>query len=746
MRYVRTVLAILIGLSLISLGLVASLYFIITPESVQTRISNTLSSHFGVTIEPTSEFKLQRLPQLTITIPKSDIRFIASTTASGTIESAVITMNPFAYFAKKPRIEDISLAGLSLKMQSEDVKTLMKPRPVSTSEIISIQTLSARSTSILFSQEGNSLCRIENAQIAMRDITENGAGLASKFLFQTNDFSGNTELSAILDWHEGPVSAVAKQINLATHGLWKDTDVTSEVSIATLSNPFVHAYHIEDLSGKIQLANGYALRFMAPTFTKNGDRLSAKNARTSLMIPSAKGSDIFVIDGNLGYQAPEQALTASDLKIETSSLPDESNVPIVNGSVTGDLHWNFALGEGRILLDGIFRNTPLKIDTVVHHPVNTPLQMDKVTLPDVNDVTTQLNENTETIDTSVGVEEESMSSTKLTRPLVTGEITIGRLSADRLARLFSSQSTWLSSFDWQLNFAIGMENAVLGIHRLEGVFLTSKDGAHVENGTASMTEVTVPFTAMISPNGQWEADVDWHDIDSETFFAQPVLKGISRGDLHAQGNISDLSKTTAELNMDVRDGEIAGADLTKANEVMVRERPEQLPREAFAAELHTPFEFLSLKAKLSDSVWTLDQTSINGPLWKAQIAGQSYARIFTLKSDIYFLKENGELAFSMPTVITIRPNETPVWNPNWTKARESANTTLGEVAWSFNLLKDKAKREFDNWWDSQDWSKFDVNPSEWLPEWEWPDLTYPDWVPKWIPRPEPEKKESSLPI
>lgn len=770
MRYLRTVLAILIGLSLLSLGLVASLYFIITPEGVQTRLSNALSAHFGVVLEPTAEFELRRLPTMRITIPKSAVRLNTSQTASGTLESAVISMNPFAYFAKKPRIEDISITGLSLKLTEDDVNAFFKPRPIATADIISIETLSSTATSIHVLDGDRQSLRIDNAQFGMRDITETGAGVAAKFLLQTTDFTGNAELAGVFDWAEGPINANARNVTLSARGLWRGTDLTSELSVARLGNPFADRFSLDDIDAYAQLANGYAARFAAPVLTSAEGRITADGARTSLMVPGQQGSDIYLMHGKIDYNKKEKFLNAQGLKIETSTLADGEKTPVPNGSVSGDVSWNLAQSEGRVLLEGMFRSTPLKIDTTIRHPkaivpATAPLAAPQMEVPvePALEIDGQAAVVTASADSAapqpspaeempvsdaaplVPAEEIPAAQLETPRPTIEGEITVGRLSADRLAQLLSGQSERLSGFDWKLRFAIGTENAPLGIHRFEGDFLVNDGRARIENGSVVLKTVALPYTAAIEPDGLWKAEASWNDIESGTFFNTPVLTGISAGTLSASGNATDLNKTQVSLALTVRNGELTGTDLTKVHEVMLRERPEKMPREAFRPEARTPFDLFSVNARLENGLWTIENTTAEGPLWKADFAGKSYANMLSLNVGVDFLKQNGEHAFSMPAVVTVRTNESPVWNPDWERARADANARLGEVAWSFGLLKNKLEREFDNWWDTREWPSFDfdLNPSEWLPDFEWPEITYPEWVPDWVPR--PDKKDDAAP-
>ena len=769
MRYLRIVLAILIGFSLLSLGLVASLYFIITPESVQTRLSNTLSSHFGVVLEPTAEFELHRLPSMRITIPKSAVRLNTSQTATGTLESAVISMSPFAYFAKKPRIEDISITGLSLKLSEDDVNAFLKPRPNATADIISIETLTSTATSIHVLDGDRLSLRIDNAQFGMRDITETGAGVAAKFLLQTTDFTGNAELAGIFDWAEGPINANARNVTLSARGLWRGTDLTGELSVARLGNPFADQFSLDDLDATAQLANGYAARFAAPVLTSADGRITADGARTSLMVPGQQGSDIYLMHGKIDYNKKEKALNAQGLKIETSTLADGEKTPLPNGSVSGDVKWNFAQGEGRVLLEGMFRSTPLKIDTTIRHPkaivpAVSPLPAPRSEVPaepaleaDAQAAVVTAADNiapqpspVEEVPVSdaapvLSTEESPVVPIVAPRPTVEGEVTVGRLSADRLAQLLSGQSDRLSGFDWKLRFAIGTENAPLGIHRFEGDFLVNDGRARIEHGSVILKTVVLPYTAEIAPDGFWKAEANWHDIESSTFFATPVLTGLSDGVLSANGNATELAKTRVSLALTVRNGELTGTDLTKVHEIMLRERPEKMPREAFRTEARTPFDLFNVNARFENGLWTIENTAAEGPLWKADFAGKSYANMLTLSVGIDFLKQNGEHAFSMPAVVTVRTNESPVWNPDWERARTDANAKLGEVAWSFGLLKNKIEREFDNWWETREWPSFDfdLNPSEWLPDFEWPEITYPEWVPDWVPR--PDQKDDTAP-
>ena len=752
MRYLRTVLAILIGLSLLSLGLVASLYFIITPDRIQTRLANTLSDHFGVILEPTAEFEIRRLPTLSITIPKSALRFTTSETASGKLDSAVIRMNPFAYFAKKPRIDDISVTGLSLELNEDDVNAFMKPRPISTSEIISIKTLTSTATAIHVKNTDGTLLRIDNAQFGMRDITEAGAGVAAKYLLQTKNFTGNADLSGIFDWSEGPINAVAENVTVSARGLWRGTDMTSDVSIARLGNPFADRFELSNLDATAKLANGYALRFAAPTLTRADKRFNADGARASLVVPGTNSSEIYLAHGKLSYQGVEQALAAEGLKIETSSLADGEKTPIPNGSISGDIHWNLAAGEGRVLLEGMFRNTPLKIDTTIYHSAETAAHMTPAEVAVTDTVPVA---NTPAIETAASprTAEEPVTPAmtapvvRSVRPIIAGEVTVGSLSADRLAQLFSTQREWLSTFDWQLRFAIGMENAPMGIHRLEGDFLVKDRMARVENGSVLLKSTSLPYQATIGSDGVWTATAQWRDLESDTFFSCPVIRGPSEGKLDVTGNIADLMQTKVELLLIVRDGEMIGVDLMKVHETMLRERPEKMPREAFNTEAVTPFGLFNVNARLENGVWTIKNATAEGPLWKADFSGQSYARLLSINTRVNFLKQNGEHAFSMPAVITVRSNESPVWNPDWEHARADADANLGEVAWSFSLLKKKIEREFNTWWDTREWPNLDVNPSEWIPKFEWPEITYPDWVPDWVPRPDrKDDSTSALPI
>ncbi len=752
MRYLRTVLAILIGLSLLSLGLVASLYFIITPDRIQTRLANTLSDHFGVVLEPTAEIKIRRLPNLCITIPKSALRFSTSETASGKLDTVIIRMNPFAYFAKKPRIDDISVTGLSLEFSEDDIRAFLKPRPISTSEIVSIKTLTSTATSIHVKNANGTLVRIDNAQFGMRDITEAGAGMAAKYLLQTKDFTGNADLSGIFDWSEGPIKAVAENVTFSARGLWRGTDITSDISIARLGNPFADRFELSNLDATVKLANGYALRFATPTLASADKRINADGARVSIVVPETNRSDVYLAHGKVNYQGVEKTLAAESLKIETSSLADGEQTPIPNGSISGDIHWNLATGEGRILLEGMFRNTPLKIDTTINHPAeNTAV----VTLPETPITNTTLAGDTPTadsVDNPLAVDGSvptpvSATIVTPTRPTIVGEVTLGRLSADRLSKIFSTQSKWLSTFDWQLHFAIGMENAPMGIHHLEGDFLVKDNIALVDNGSVTLKSSSLPYQATIYSDGTWVAATQWRDIESGTFFSHPVMRGLSEGKLDATGNITDVTQTKVELAIRVRDGEMTGVDLLKIHEIMLRERPEKMPREAFNTEAVTSFGLLSLNARLENGVWKIENANVEGPLWKANFSGQSYTRVLSVNAKVNFLKQNGEHAFSMPAVVTIRNNESPVWNPDWEHARADADANLGEVAWSFSLLKKKIEREFNTWWDTREWPNLDLNPSEWLPEFEWPNITYPDWIPDWVPRPNRKDDEApDLPI
>lgn len=727
MRYVRTVLAILIGLSLLSLGLVASLYFMITPERVQERVTHVLSNQFGIVLESAETIEIQRLPTLTITLPKATLHFAKTSSPLGTIERTSIRMSPLAYFAKQPRIEDISIAGLSLQLTSNDILTWANSHKEVRPEIISIENVSVNSGTLVFLKENQSHLRIDNAKFHLRDLSENGAGIAAKFLIQSPDFTGNADAAGILDWSKGFFDAHINNLTLTAQGMWQKTDMTADISISQCGNPLSKTFHLNGFKSTVNLSNSQSALLSTPRISFSEEEIAVDSFSTSLLLPSTHGTDQLHAQGEISYQRATNTLSAEGLKINTSFVSDATSVSEENGIITGKIHWNFATSEGRLSLEGTFRDTPIKIDTTITQAATGVV----------------LQESSNTTDISENPSETSNNSSHprsgdlhviSSRPFIMGEATIGQLRANKLTDLLSSQSQWLSKADWKLRLSIGIKDAPLGIQRVKGTLLVNENRALFENGQVYLSNKELPLSATLAPDGTWSINTHWNNIDFERLLSQAVLQGASSGTFNAQGILSSPSQTTASVILKITNGALAGADLTKVNEIMLRERPERLPREAFLSDNYTPVDQMNLHLQYQNGLWALLESTADGLLWRATFSGKAYSQTLNIQAKIDFLNPEEQRIFSMPTAITIRQQHAPSWIPDWENARADANNTIGEVGWSLDLLKNTITREILHWWETKIKPTFDLDLSlsNWLPDWDWPNLTYPEWMSDWF--------------
>ena len=127
MRYVRLILVVLTGLALLSLGIVAGLYAYATPERLSSRIGEALKRDAGLILPPSTEVSVKRLPKLEIRYPRTAVS-AESARLTGNVDAIIITMNPFAVFAQRPKIDSIQIVRPDIELSLASLSVLARKK------------------------------------------------------------------------------------------------------------------------------------------------------------------------------------------------------------------------------------------------------------------------------------------------------------------------------------------------------------------------------------------------------------------------------------------------------------------------------------------------------------------------------------------------------------------------------------------------------------------------------------------
>ena len=113
MRILRTILWIVCVLVLLAIGSVVALYFLVTPESVQSRIQHSFNQT-GMTIRTNELPTVRVLPTINISLPSAQL-FDEQNRLVAFYRSAHFTVSPLWLAFGQVHIENLLIDGFSLQ-------------------------------------------------------------------------------------------------------------------------------------------------------------------------------------------------------------------------------------------------------------------------------------------------------------------------------------------------------------------------------------------------------------------------------------------------------------------------------------------------------------------------------------------------------------------------------------------------------------------------------------------------------
>lgn len=666
MRYVRLILVVLTGLALLSLGIVAGLYAYATPERLSSRIGEALKRDAGLILTPSADVSVKRLPKLEIRYPRTAVS-AESARLTGNVDAIIITMNPFAVFAQRPKIDSIQIVRPDIELSLASLSALARQKCELS---VTVEKVAMTDGEIRLT-EGPVFSR---TSAGLSGLTENGAGFALNSQLSLNGFSGNLSLSAQADWHNGLENIRLSDLRAESKGLYQSRSIDAVLTGKTLekSDALLTA---TGFNLSVRESDGLTLTAEAPALriTPEGARADTFSFGAAFPVGDRRESLHGTAGADIGFG--DRTIVISRIAAESATLlADGKKEP--SGRLSGNVIWTPAEQTGDIQLDGQYLGTPVVVALRAIHPEDeaTPVVSGKVQLGDVSDLT-----------------------------------------GSSLARILQRLS--VVNADISLSAAL-LENTV-GLTGLSGR-LTALNG-HIVLSEATLSTQTgdLPFHAELKEDGSWAAAGEWKNLQPASSLP-PVFTGSTSGIFRLSGQLDRPGQSRLQLTLEATDGRLYGADLEAAARIMADEQPETLPGEAFSERSLTAFSHLALTLSSENGVWSVSNGAVQGNGWQAAFTG-SDGRI---AADVQFRPTSGRGHFDMPAVIAVDARKLPVWTPDWQKALASAVAADGELPMTAGRMKDKILRELRNWWDN-----FDITDMK-LPDIDMPDFKAPDWLPK----------------
>lgn len=678
MRFVRLFLVVLTGLAFLCLGVIAGLYAYATPERLSSRIAAALERDCGLILTPSAPITVKRLPRLEVKYPRSDVR--SETAAlSGSIESIVISMSPFAVFAKSPKVDSILIDRPTVQTSFASLDNLFRGQgsPLS----ITIDTVSV--TDGEFRLKDGAVFTKTSAGFS--GMTETGASFAISSLVSDPLFSGSITLSGRADWTQGLRHLRIENVQALAKGLvsGRSLELKAESRIVETDAGRLTS---SDLKTKLTESDGIRLTAEVPKLNIGTDNASADSLSFSAVFPVGHYQESIRGTASADFGLNSRSIRLSRISAETSRHRADG-VSEASGMLTGSLFWNPADASGELRLDGQYLGTPVMI-ALTRRPGD----------PQDN------------------------------RSVLSGSVQLGDVSSithSSLIRILRKLSAVRA--DIEVSAAL-LENPA-GLTGFRGRLISATGHLALTDGTASAQTGSFPFRAELEADGHWTVSAHWKDLQPTTPMP-PIFTGTTSGSLIFSGNLDKPGQSVRRLTLASSDGLLYGSDLEQVAWIMTEEQPDAFPREAFSEKSSTRFSALRFTILEENGNLTISEGRAEGNGWQADFSGNGS----TISASVHFSTSGARGTFEMPVSIAVSSRNLPVWTPDWQKALSSAIAADGELPMTAGRMKDKILRELRNWWsdfDPADMKLPDLKLPEFhLPEFELPEIGLPDWFPK----------------
>lgn len=672
LRYVRLALIVITVLALFLLGAVAALYLYITPERVQSRLSEALYRDLGVSVEPSGPVRVHILPRLRIAYPKSTIR-LTSTEAASSVDSALFEMTPFAFFASRPRIDSLTLVRPALTISTEDWSRFAARDASETLPIWNIGALYIQDGTLAIERSGgDGTVRLTGVKAGFAELTEKGASLTAAALASLPSLSGEMTLRGRADWSRGIRSLTLESAGFTFKGLAAGRDLRLEAKADSLA--LGEAAKAENVSASADLADGRRIAASASSVSLASGVLSAGDLSAALSFDALGGRETLSVRAPLKLTLGSGELSAQPLEARSSLAKAGAGQPEDLGRMSGEALWSGRAGTGRLVLEGSYRGMPLSVRLA-----------------------------------GTGLSETASGEGK---PELSGDVRLGRLPAP-IWRSLLAGSRLLDAFSGSFRLEVSPELPGSAVASFSAG-VSVKDGrASWKDGTSSFAGTTLISSGELSADGAWHAEGRWDRALPELL--APFASAVTSGTFRAEGRIGAERIASLSAKVTAADGELYGADLPSAAAIMGDEQPESAPKRAFRAGAATPFSSLSFVLSCRSGACGAEQGLVKGEGFSAGFAGEAGS----LKGTVTFSDALGHRLFAMPAAVAVRDGKA-VWQPDWSAALAEDKAKAGEKGWSVKRAKDWVLRRLDDWWQGIE-----------LPSLELPDWHLPDWLPRW---------------
>lgn len=688
MRYLRSILAVLTGLAFLVLLLVLALYVYITPERFHQQFSQSISNRFGILLETAALPKIQHLPKLVVHYPQTTFTSVNSE-LKGAIKNFSISMSPFAVFALNPRIERITVQGLSVATQKDQASQFWNQIQQS-SVTFPLEHLEFKDAQLHVMDGETSLVKLNYIALSLNHFNEQTTSYATEFLMKRQDFTGQGKVQGIVDWTQGlnQTKWLNTQAELTGLQNGKSTKITTIVNqIAKEEQQVVFS----DLQLTIQTPQTTEIRFHTPSLSWNGQTIASSECHANYAYATPNGSQTFVATSPVSVTLNPLAIYAPSIAITASAISSSDGVESRNGNIEGSLFLDSPMNQGEIKLSGHIFNAPTNIQLQIANVTSLPL---------------------------FNASQQEASQKKA---LVTGTLQLDRFDISKTLPQWSSKI--VQTVDAEVAFSISPTAPFEKLQHVTGNLTIQNNQAKIHHGQWVLPSGNAPYTATLLDD-QWQVNSEWKNIDINDF-APKLLAGQSSGTLKATGDFTKPDLTRIESTIHVGQGVLYGINLPQIAEIMRTEQPATTPLEAVSQQSSCAFYNLETRIAATKNQFNIESAALAGDGWQAALSGSSHQ----ISGAVQFANADNKALFTLPLKVTLKD---PKWQLDWETAIQSAIATQGELPWSLQRFKNKLSRELEDWWNNFDPMTIELPnvelPNIELPEIELPNVELPDWL------------------
>ncbi|MDO5530724.1 hypothetical protein [Sutterella sp.] len=738
MRYLRTVIALLLFVALIALALVAALSFWITPERVTSRLEAALETHLGMRAELSGPVSVKRLPTLEITLPKGTLVRTDNLSQVGSFSTAILSLKPWAIFAESPRVDHVLIDGLMLSIPA--AQTAPAPAPAAEAPAVTaalpapeaaqeapaaaadaaapaeteaapaeekpaaapaknqestrqtfwnIALAELRNTSLTFEPGvfGPAAVELTGTELRLEDMSETGGVVRLAGNLKSAEATGAVTFAGRISFAPGAGDLVSRMTlasaSAALDGLWRSKSVHADASAQSLA-PRAGGWTITGARVKADFASGLSLTVSGDEADLTALGLTSDRLASSLTAPL--GAAKVSLDGSARVAASFEpaALTLDTIDVTSRILQEgRGELPASPnpGRITGQVNWA-ADGASSADLQGTLFETQVRV---------------KVSSP----------------------------ASAAARPAFTGEIQIGRMPPRILSEL-SSFRDWLGLADFTGRISVEGIGPDSGLSGLAADAVLASGAASLSNGTARWMGGDADFAGILAADGSWNVSLRVRNADATRIpgpvVRPPLLTGVLSGSIDLAGSLGSKDTaagvTSADGQFEITEGRFTGLDVTSAHTILVDTTPEATPPAVTAADASTAYGRIAFRTGLAEGGLAILDGSAEGERWSATFSGTAAAGFPVLDVKFLFPAEGKipELPLAARLSLSQKAGErAPAWALDWKSAAAIVDAARSGEPFSLDRAMRRAERAIRDFWEGLE-----------LPELKLPEIKIPD--------------------